>query len=232
MNKIYIYKHTNLINQKSYIGQTCMRPEYRWNNGKGYIKSPHFYAAIQKYGWDNFSHEILEIVETQEEANQKECYYINLYHTLDPLYGYNIREGGSNGSMNPETKEKISKTLTGIRRSQETREKLSKSKIGSLNPQFQKAKTEEEKQNLSNKLKDFYQSDKGQELLKSRRDGSCYHRRVRCIETNKIYSTIRAALADLHKPITSMSITNVLKGRQLTAYGYHWEAVEEGEEEE
>lgn len=48
MNKKFvIYKHTNLINNKIYIGQTCQKPEYRWGSeGQGYKNSPHFYAAI------------------------------------------------------------------------------------------------------------------------------------------------------------------------------------------
>ena len=36
MNNYIIYKHINKINGKIYIGQTCQKPEYRWNHGKGY----------------------------------------------------------------------------------------------------------------------------------------------------------------------------------------------------
>ena len=57
MNNIYIYKHTS-PSGKVYIGQTCQKPEHRWDNGKGY-KSGYFASAIKKYGWDNFKHEIL-----------------------------------------------------------------------------------------------------------------------------------------------------------------------------
>lgn len=48
MNKKFvIYKHTNLINNKIYIGQTRQKPEYRWGSeGQGYKNSPHFYSAI------------------------------------------------------------------------------------------------------------------------------------------------------------------------------------------
>ena len=51
-----IYKHTNLINNKIYIGQTCQRVEERWRKGKGYDPKTYFAKAINKYGWDNFSH--------------------------------------------------------------------------------------------------------------------------------------------------------------------------------
>lgn len=54
-----VYIHTNKINKKSYIGITCQKPEHRWGcNGNGYAECPHFWRAIQKYGWDNFDHKI------------------------------------------------------------------------------------------------------------------------------------------------------------------------------
>ena len=55
-----IYLHRNKINNKVYIGQTIQSPEERWKNGNGYKGCYYFYNAIQKYGWDNFEHIILE----------------------------------------------------------------------------------------------------------------------------------------------------------------------------
>lgn len=90
-----IYMHTNKINGKVYIGQTCQKPEDRWQNGKGYQHNPLFYNAIQKYGWDGFEHEIIEReIQTQEEANQKEIYYISYYNSYEE--GYNLTKGGNN----------------------------------------------------------------------------------------------------------------------------------------
>lgn len=61
LNNYCIYKHTNLINGKVYIGQTCQSPEKRFGkNGNGYRGCRYFYNAIECYGWDNFEHEILE----------------------------------------------------------------------------------------------------------------------------------------------------------------------------
>ena len=58
--KWLIYKHTNTITNKCYIGQTCKEnPNYRWNNGKGYTtRNPdsHFARAIKKYGWNSFDY--------------------------------------------------------------------------------------------------------------------------------------------------------------------------------
>ena len=94
-NDYIIYKHTNKINGKTYIGQTGQHPESRWGkNGRGY-KEQMFYKAIQKYGWDNFEHEILYTHLTKEEANYKEIDCIKRYNSNDSNYGYNIESGGN-----------------------------------------------------------------------------------------------------------------------------------------
>lgn len=68
-NNYKVYKHTNQINGKSYVGITCQKPEYRWGtDGQGYKECPFFWNAIQKYGWNNFSHEIIFEGLTHEEA--------------------------------------------------------------------------------------------------------------------------------------------------------------------
>lgn len=91
----YIYMHENKENHKKYIGQTCQKLKDRWHNGLGYVNCKRFYSAIQCYGWDNFNHIVLEEVETQEEANEREQYYIKFYNTMDIDFGYNLVEGGS-----------------------------------------------------------------------------------------------------------------------------------------
>ena len=75
-----IYMHRNKINKKIYIGQTCQNPQNRWKNGHGYKTCTYFNSAIQKYGWENFEHIILEQKEmTQKEANQREIFYIKQF---------------------------------------------------------------------------------------------------------------------------------------------------------
>ena len=96
-NKTVIYMHKNKINGKVYIGQTnADPPNRRWKNGNGYDDSPLFYKAIVKYGWDNFEHIILEENLSPEEANQRECYWIQYYKSNNDLYGYNLTIGGKN----------------------------------------------------------------------------------------------------------------------------------------
>lgn len=88
-----IYKHTNKINNKCYIGQTIHSLKLRCgNNGNGYKKCTKFYNAILKYGWDNFTHEIIMKNLTKIEADFWERYYISFYNSIEN--GYNIEIGG------------------------------------------------------------------------------------------------------------------------------------------
>jgi hypothetical protein len=95
-----IYKHTNKVNGKVYIGQTCQAPEVRWQGGRGYSSLFPFGKAIDKYGWDSFEHEIIEDgLQTVDEANNREIYWISYYHSYvkDPeCNGYNATKGGDN----------------------------------------------------------------------------------------------------------------------------------------
>lgn len=90
-----IYKHTNKINNKSYIGQTKRTVGERWRNGLGYSGNTRFSKAIDKYGWENFTHEILDNnISTQKEANEREIYWINYYKSYNFDFGYNMSPGG------------------------------------------------------------------------------------------------------------------------------------------
>ena len=124
MNKSYtLYLHTNLFNNKKYVGITSLNPLQRWKNGLGYKKNEYFYRAIQKYGWGNFKHEILEQNLTLEQANQKEKDLIALLKSNNPYYGYNIQEGGNHAPQTDETKEKIRQKA--LQWSDETKLKMS-----------------------------------------------------------------------------------------------------------
>lgn len=94
--KGYIYKHTNRETGRVYIGQTYQHPETRWGkDGINYQGQRIFYRDIIRYGWDNFDHEIISIVEaTNKRALKKslddlEIYYIKKYQSMSPEKGYN-----------------------------------------------------------------------------------------------------------------------------------------------
>ena len=150
-----IYKYTNSVNGKVYIGQTHKTMEERaQTNGRNYRECRRFYAAIQKYSWSSFIPEILETVKTIDEANEREIYYINLYNSTDSRYGYNLAYGGNNKEMLTETKaiisskakeryvDKTKNPMYGKRHSETTREKQSIKKRGENNPMFGSVWTE------------------------------------------------------------------------------------------
>lgn len=103
--KYMIYKHTS-PDGKSYIGQTtnyCKRSDEHRNS----YTNPFFLEAINKYGWDNFTHEILIYVLTREDANILEAMYINKYNSLHPN-GYNLKKSSTAGNKeNPEIERDI-----------------------------------------------------------------------------------------------------------------------------
>jgi hypothetical protein len=95
MRTYCVYLHTNKINGKKYFGITCLKPEKRWNSGKGYsTKQPRLYSAIKKYGWNNFAHEVLFDGLTKDQAIELEIKLIKEYNTTNVAFGYNNTIGG------------------------------------------------------------------------------------------------------------------------------------------
>lgn len=90
-----IYKITNLINGKIYVGQS-KQPTHRWKEHKWNAFNPNrkekslLYNAIKKYGVNNFD---FTIIGWFEDYNEKEKYYINFFNSIAPG-GYNLTEGG------------------------------------------------------------------------------------------------------------------------------------------
>lgn len=165
--KIYvIYKITNSINGKIYIGMTNdfnqrMREHKSNANSDKYKYKSRLYNAIRKYGWDNFEKEIIDVVDDRYTADEKEKYYIALYDSTNKDIGYNITKGGTggqthdvSGSNNPmygrkyteEERKKLGSYSKGLKRSDETRRKISQRLTG-------RKRSVEHSRNLSNALK-------------------------------------------------------------------------------
>lgn len=99
-NNFIVYVHINNANGKKYFGITCKSPNKRWGrNGIHYNKNPHFWNAIQKYGWDNFSHEVILDGVSLKDACAVESHMIKSYMTNNPNFGYNNTSGGETGQI-------------------------------------------------------------------------------------------------------------------------------------
>ena len=116
----YIYKYTNKINGKVYIGQTN-NLQKRFNGHKSEAFNPKskgynlpFHCAIRKYGIKNFMYEVLEEIEdgeSQDFINDREIFFIDFYHSLTTENGYNLTVGGDGCPKPPLTyEEKLSRS--------------------------------------------------------------------------------------------------------------------------
>lgn len=226
-----LYVHTT-PSGKRYYGITKLKPEHRWNNGKGYKNNQYFTRAIEKYGWDNITHEILFDDLTESEAKELEQYYIQWYDTANSKYGYNITLGGEGGNgLHPseETKKKISENNArywkGKQFSEEHKQKLSENHSHCWKGRHH---TEESKQKMSkaNKGKNHYMY--GKHLPEETRKKMGEARKgknnpkaksVICLTTKKIFFT-GAEGAERYN-ISKPNITQCCQGKRKSAGKYN-----------
>lgn len=206
-----IYKITNKVNGKIYIGQS-IDIYRRWVQEKEGLCNSHLLNAFKKYGTDNFIFEILEEC-CIEELDEKEIYYISFYNSANPSKGYNKTFGGQeNHFLSDETKRKISVKHKGKHLSEIAKKKLSKLKKGIPTNQIPWNKGKKASKEVREKLSI---SHKGQ-IPPNRK-------KVLCIETNIIYDSI--AEATRKTGIHNSAICLVCNGKRNSAGGFHWQFI-------
>ena len=240
-----IYKYTNQVNGKIYIGQTKNTLEERAkSNGSNYCESRYFWNAIQKYGWKNFIGEIIEENLTREEANEREIFYIKKYDSTNRDVGYNLEYGGNNSLMPDESKKIISEKakeryidktknpMYGKKHSQETLDKMRSKKIGKNNPMYGRHLSEESKRkqketferNGSTRTHVWTDEERKQRSEISKR--YCeqnVNKKVRCLEDDLVFGSITEAAKYYGVSVSTLSGT--LHGKQHTSKGKHFEFV-------
>ena len=106
----FVYITTNHINGKKYIGQKNYDKRGIWKNYLG--SGVYLNRAIDKYGKDNFSKEIIENCKTAEELDEREKYWIEYYDAVKSNEFYNIAQGGDGGNTIVGYTEEQKKTLS------------------------------------------------------------------------------------------------------------------------
>lgn len=142
----FLYKITNTIDNKVYIGQSNKENE-RWRQHKYFARQDepiqYVHRAMKKYGIENFSYEVIAMCRTQEDADETEKTLIIQYDSQNKENGYNISRGGDliwNRGLPKEQQ-----PMYGKHHSEESRKKISKSSTGKEMPPH----TDEYKENMS-----------------------------------------------------------------------------------
>lgn len=219
-----VYKHTS-PNGKVYIGITSVQPEKRWANGIGYKNNKHFWRAIQKYGWENFRHEILYEGLTQEQANIIEQMQIAYYDSTNRKKGYNISIGGG--------------VMTGRKHTKEAKAKMSESARGRSSWNKGKTYSEELKKKLSEVHKGLKQSEetkrKRAEALKGHRVNiESISKPVVQMSNDGVFIKQFPSISDAAKSLNLSQgavshISECCKGKRKQCYGFKWKYLK-GEE--
>lgn len=106
----YIYKITNKVDRKIYVGQTIQILEDRWRKHRNVGSNCRYLKrAFNKYGIDNFEFKLICVC-FDEDLDKYEIQYMEKYNSMVPN-GYNLRKGGNSGKHHEETKRKISESL-------------------------------------------------------------------------------------------------------------------------
>ena len=204
-NNYVVYVHINKTNGKRYYGITGMKPEYRWNHGKGYVNNKYFSRAINKYGWDGFEHIIVARNLSKDEATWLEIELIAAYDTTNIDNGYNISSGGDCSAI-------------GFHHTEEAKKKMSETRKGENNGMYGRTHTEEVKRKLSESRKGKNNPMYGRTPSKEIIDNliKCRARQVVCVTTGEIFYTIADA-SRKYKMKDSSYISACCRGRQKSA---------------
>ena len=202
----YIYKITNNINGKIYIGKTNFTIEKRWREHcqdyqKSSLNKRPLYSAMKKYGIENFSIEEVEYLDTPLEAEEREKYWIEYYGSFK--YGYNATRGGDGKTY--ADYDLIYSLWNEGKNNKEIQEitKYDYLTISIALSSYNISSEEKQRRGRINIQKPVAKLDKN------------------TLQIIKVYSSIEEAYRDLQKQ-TSGHIAEVCKGKRKSAYGYGW----------
>ena len=215
-----IYKATNTINGKSYIGQTTRsfnrRKTEHLSQAKGNHRScAYFHSALLKYGADNFAWEILYQSNDMDKLNIKEQSYIQEYNSYGDG-GYNLCLGGGSNSGYKHSEETLIKRR-GYKHTEEFRKAASERMKGRIVLESTKEKIRQH--NIGKKAS-------AETKIKMSKNGKGKGTKpIKCIETNQTFSSITEA--SILFGTTPCCISRVVNGIRKSTCGYTFKYTEE-----
>jgi group I intron endonuclease len=161
---MFIYRITNIANNKVYIGQAKgVSVKSKWSTYRSQLKREahpncHLQEEWSLFGEDSFFFEIIDHAENRIQLDDLEKEWISKYDSTSRDLGYNIEAGGNrNKVLAQETRDKLSKTLKGRKRSEEQRKKMSEVISGEKHPQYGIPIPEECKKKISASVRKYIQ---------------------------------------------------------------------------
>ena len=204
-----VYKVTNMVNGKIYVGQTTTSLQKRWyQHCHKSSRCRYLYHAIQKYGANNFEVEQIDVARDRAELDLKEWFWIQHYGCMIPN-GYNLKSGGSTPSYSEESRLLMSMNHADV--------------SGSNNPRYGVHLSAVTRK----KIRD---SQLGKRLSDEHRLKCCLNstrrKAVKNIDTGEYFPSSRAA--EKHYDLAHGTISRVCRGDGYTAGGFHWSYVKGG----
>lgn len=230
-----IYKITNKINGKIYIGKSTTNNENYYGSGISINR------AIKKYGKENFTKKILEQCDNVTDLNKKEIFWINYYGSTNRVVGYNIADGGNGGNTRvnyteSEMTEYKNKISEGLKKSEKYSESVENRKNKKRDKHSEVMKklykegklfvgkntpkpSDETKQKISEKNKGKKRTEKTKEKIAKSK-----FKKVYMFDSDNNLLNEFKSIGDASEKcgINRCCISDVCNGRQKTAGGYRW----------
>lgn len=216
---VFIYRYTNLINGKVYIGSTVnIKKRQRQHKEASESTIPrmeriYFYQATRKYGWNNFKFEIIEENVCIIIRNERENYWIKHHNSLDRKFGYNSCLADKR-EPSDEVRAKMSATKKGKKKSDETRAKMSASHQGKKHPGYGKKLSEETKARMSAAKKGKKKSDETKAKMSLAQKGKVVSDETRAKMSDAKKGT---TLSDERKANISQKLTGIKRSDETRA---------------
>ncbi len=225
-----VYLLTNKLNLMRYVGKTTKKLRLRLYQHRN-LNNTYIDRSIQKYGWENFSVEILEECETPEQLNEREIFWIKFLDTKRPN-GYNLTDGGdgNHGYIVSEKTRKLRSENSPLKRAV---------RCIDTNQIFSSITAAAKSLNISetsiwkvcnrifiraNGLKFEYLDDPLTEKEKLREAKKIIGKAVRCIDTNENFDSISEAAKYFN--LCKSHVSAVCNGRLLSTGHLHFEYVQ------